>query len=246
MNIDVIHDHTHNLVIGHEHLDVPTISTIHTESSLNIPVKFPLYVSKTKLLQSTNSHNGAYVHNGIDLEAYTYSKKKEEFLLYLGRIALRKGVEDVISLGKRTGIRTIIAGPVWNKNFFKRIYPIIERTPNITYVGEVHGEEKQALISRAKWLVFPNGSHEQFGIVIVEALACGTPIAVYNRGAVPEVLKGLPMFVCENLEHMERLVTNDSPVHPKHLRKYVAKKFTTEKMTNKYLKLYQRAIDLCK
>ena len=242
-DIDVIHDHTHSLVIGREHLAIPTISTIHTESGLNIPVQCPVYVSKTKLLQSTNKDNGAYVHNGIDLESYTYSEMKEDFLLFLGRIDKGKGVEDVIRLGERTGIRTIIAGPTWDANLFRKINPQIESTPNITYVGEVHGEKKQSLLRCAKWLVFPNESEEQFGLVLVEALACGTPVAAYGRGAVSEVLKGLPMFVCKDLKHMELLVAGDSPVNPKDLRNYVSERFTKERMTDKYLELYQRAID---
>lgn len=242
-DIDIIHDHTHGLVIGHEHLRIPTLSTIHTETGLNMSVAYPVYVSKTKLLQSTNKKIGAYVHNGIDLESYTYSEKKDDYLLYLGRIDKGKGVEDAIKLGERTGIETIIAGPVWDGNFFKKIHNRIDRAPNITHVGEVHGEEKQNLLNRAKWLVFPNESQEQFGLVLIEALACGTPVAAYGRGAVPEILQGFPMFICNDLEHMAQLVSNDSTVKPSELRNYVAERFTIEKMTDKYLELYKRLID---
>ena len=117
--------------------------------------------------------------------------------------------------------------------YLRKINPQIESTPNITYVGEVHGEKKQSLLRCAKWLVFPNESEEQFGLVLVEALACGTPVAAYGRGAVSEVLKGLPMFVCKDLHHMELLVTGDSPVNPQDLRNYVSERFTKERMTDK-------------
>ncbi|MCI2257057.1 glycosyltransferase [Domibacillus sp. PGB-M46] len=242
-DIDVIHDHTNQLVIGREHLDIPTISTIHTQSRLNISVKCPVYVSKTKLLQSTNKYKGAYVHNGIDLESYTFSEIKEDYLLYLGRIDKGKGVEDAIKLGEQTGIRTIIAGPVFSTKLFKEIHPQIEKLSNITYVGEVHGEKKQTLLRRAKWLVFPNEEQEQFGLVLVEAMACGTPVAAYGRGGVLDVLEGLPMFICSDLDHMGKLVSGDSPIKPQDLRKYVARRFTKERMTDRYLELYQRAID---
>lgn len=78
---------------------------------------------------------------------------------------------------------------------------------------------------------------------MVEAMACGTSVAAYGRGAVPEVLQGLPMFICKDLQHMEQLVSGDSPVKPSVLRKYVSERCTKEKMTDKYLELYQRAIN---
>ena len=242
-DIDVIHDHTHSLVIGRERLDIPTISTIHTESGLNSSVKCPVYVSKTKLLQSSNKDIGDYVHNGIDLQSYTYSEVKEDFLLFLGRIDTGKGVENVISLAELTGIRTIIAGPIWDKKLYKKLEPQIQQSQNITYVGEVHGKSKQQLLSCAKWLVFPIDVEEQFGLVLVEALACGTPVAAFGKGGVTEVLQGLSMFVCSDLTQMEHLVKGDSPVKPNDLREYVSKLFTKTRMADRYLELYQRAID---
>ncbi|MDP4155630.1 MAG: glycosyltransferase [Bacillota bacterium] len=240
--IDIIHDHTHDLVIGREKLAIPTISTIHTEFGLNFSVKCPVYVSQTKLKQSTNKHIGAYVHNGIDVQSFTYSEVKDNYLLFLGRIDQGKGVEDVIQLGKQTGMQTVLAGPEWDKELYRKMVSQISEAPNIKYVGEVHGKAKQDLLKNAKWLVFPIENEEQFGLVLIEALACGTPVAAYNKGAVPEILQGLPMFVCRDLHHMKQLVLGDSPVKPKDLRSYVVDRFTKEKMTDSYLKLYQRAM----
>lgn len=78
---------------------------------------------------------------------------------------------------------------------------------------------------------------------MIEAIACGTPVAAYGRGAVPEVLQGLPMFICNDFQHMEQLVSGDCPVKPSVLRKYVTEQYTKEKMTDKYLELYKRAIN---
>ncbi|GGD75553.1 glycosyltransferase [Paenibacillus nasutitermitis] len=241
-DIDVIHDHTHDLVIGREYLDVPTVSTIHTEWGLKISVKCPVYVSKTKLLQSPNKKRGAYVHNGIDLDAYAFEKKKGDYLLFLGRIDREKGVEDAIKLAERTGMRTIIAGPIWDRKLFSELHPRIEKASNISYVGEVHGVEKQNLLMHAKWLLFPTACEEQFGLVLIEAMACGTPVAAYGRGAVPEVLQGLPQFICANWDEMKRLIKGKSLVSPEELREYVAMRYTKGKMTDKYLELYARAI----
>ncbi|WP_410514552.1 glycosyltransferase [Paenibacillus sp. BR2-3] len=241
-DVDVIHDHTHDLVIGRENLNVPTVSTIHTEWGLSIPLKFPVYVTKTKLMMSTNNSHGAYVHNGIDLNGYALEKNKDDYLLFLGRIDREKGVRDAVRLAEQTGMRTIIAGPVWDQELYGEIYPRMEKAPNISYVGEVHGMEKQNLLMNAKWLLFPTACEEQFGLVLVEALACGTSVAAYGRGAVPEVLQGLPQFICDNFDDMKRLIEGLSPFSPQELREYVSLRYTKEKMTDEYLELYWRAI----
>lgn len=241
-DIDVIHDHTHDLVIGRENLNVPTVSTIHTEWGVNTPLKFPVYVTKNQLMKSKNRSIGDYVHNGIDMNEYTLEEKKSDYLLFLGRIDRDKGVKDAVRLAEQTGIRTIIAGPIWDQELYREIHPRMKKAPNISYVGEVHGEQKRNLLMHAKWLIFPTACEEQFGLVLVEALACGTPVAAYGRGAVPEVLEGLPQFICNNLDDMKRLVKGESPFSPNNLREYVISRYTQEKMADKYLELYWKAI----
>jgi glycosyltransferase involved in cell wall biosynthesis len=242
-DVDIIHDHTHDLVIGRENLKVPTISTIHTEWGVGIPsLKFPVYVSRTKLNMSANRSHGTYVHNGIDLDGYALKENKDDYLLFLGRIDREKGAEDAVTLGEQTGMRTIIAGPIWDWGLYSEFHERIEKAPNITYVGEVHGEHKRNLLMNAKWLLFPTKCEEQFGLVLIEALACGTSVAAYGRGAVPEVLQGLPRFICDNYEDMKRLVEGRLPYSPQTLREYVSLRYTKEKMTDEYLELYWRAI----
>ncbi|MFD1775528.1 glycosyltransferase [Paenibacillus rhizophilus] len=241
-NTDIIHDHTHDLLFGQEDLNIPTVATIHTEWSLHVPVKHPVYVSRTKLKQSPNRHKGYYVHNGIDLNEYKYSKHKEDYLLFLGRIDWEKGVHTAIDVAEMTGIRTIIAGPAWDGDLFNQILPRINNSPNIEYVSEVHGKEKQDLLRHAKWLMFPTACEEQFGLVMIEAMACGTPVAAFPRGAVPEVLSGFPQFLCESAEDMAKMVMGDASVHPEQLRQYVADRFTKEKMAERYLKVYEKVI----
>lgn len=241
-NTDIIHDHTHDLVFGTEELHIPTVSTIHTEWSLDVPVKHPVYVSRTKLKQSPHRYKGYYVHNGIDLDEYKYSASKKDYVLFLGRIDWEKGVHTAIDLAEMTGIRTIIAGPAWDGDLFKQILPRINNSPNIEYVNEVHGKAKQDLLRNAKWLIFPTACEEQFGLVMIEAMACGTPVAAFPRGAVAEVLSGFPQFLCKNAEAMAEMIMGDASVHPEQLRQYVANRFTKEKMAERYLKIYEKVI----
>lgn len=239
---DVIHDHTHDLVLGREDVDVPVISTIHTEWSINVDVHYPVYVSQTKLNQSEHRDHGYYVHNGIDLEQYDFSLHKKDYLLFLGRIDWEKGVHGAIEVAERTGMKTIIAGPAWDGDLYQEILPRINNS-NIEYVGEVHGQIKQDLLKHAKWLLFPTACEEQFGLVMIEAMACGTPVLAYPRGAVPEVLEGFPDFLCYDVDEMAEKATTETSVQPEQLRQYVAERFTKERMADSYLAIYEEIIN---
>lgn len=235
---DIIHDHTHDLIFGQDELNIPVVSTIHTEWSLNEPVRTPVYVSQTKLKQSVHRDRGYYVHNGIDIDQYEISTKKQDYLLFLGRIDREKGVEDAIRVAELSGMRTIIAGPPWDGELLAELMPRIRNNPNIEYIGEVHGTDKQKLLKHAKWLLFPTACEEQFGLVMIEAMACGTPVAAYRKGAIPEVLEGFPAFLCDNVYEMANKVLGESTYSPRRLREYVKNKYTLEMMAEKYSHIY--------
>lgn len=240
---DIIHDHTHDLIFAQDDLVIPVISTIHTEWSINQPARHPVYVTETMLKQSSHCKDGYYVHNGIDIGQYEFNKDKKDYLLFLGRIDREKGVEDAVRVAELTGMRTVIAGPAWDDELFEELLPRISENPNIEYVGEVHGTIKQDLLKHAKWLLFPTACEEQFGLVMVEAMACGTPVAAYPRGAVPEVLSEFPFFLCNDVYEMSKKVKAEVPYTPEQLRKYVSDHFTLEKMAESYVSIYYNAIE---
>lgn len=240
---DIIHDHTHDLIFGEDELDIPVVSTIHTDWSINQPARYPVYVSETKLNQSIHRDHGYYVHNGIDIEQYEFTKNKRDYLLFLGRIDREKGVEDAIRVAELTGMRTIIAGPPWDGDLFDELLPRIQNNPNIEYVGEVHGKTKQRLLKYARWLLFPTACEEQFGLVMVEAMACGTPVAAYPRGAVPEVLEGFPDFLCGDVHEMANMVMGETSYSLKELRNYVSERYTIQKMAGSYASIYDDVLN---
>ncbi|WP_261305651.1 glycosyltransferase [Paenibacillus andongensis] len=239
-DVDVIHDHTFRSVLGRLNHRIPIVCTVHLPEKQR--VKNPVYVSKrARMVMGKN--RGHYVYNGLNPSEYEFSDKKRNFMLFMGRIMREKGVLQAIEIAERTKKKLIIAGPIKNHAFFRNeIAPRIKRNPNIRFVGPIGGKKKQKLLKYASCLLFPTLWEEPFGLVMIEAMACGTPVIALKRGAVPEVMAGFPQFVCRSVNEMVAKVKAGKYPPPAVLRRYVIRRFTTYRMTTKYLKIYQKVM----
>lgn len=240
-DIDIIHDHTFSSTISKVLPDQTIVSTQH------IPYKTrgknPIYVSKDAL-NSVGGGQGVYIYNGLQSEDYQFSETKKNYLLFMGRIIPDKGVVEAIKVAERTNSRLIIAGPKHNISYFnKQIAPRLRRNKKLTYVGSVGGQERQELLKNARCLLFPTRWREPFGLVMIEALACGTPVLALKQGAVSEVLKGLPEFICTTPREMaKKLRFVRTKYTPAHLRNYVNANFSTQLMIDRYIQYYEEVI----
>lgn len=236
----IIHDHTFRSALRHRKLPCPSLCTVH------LPVKKhgknPVFVSK-RARQLMGGGKGYYVYNGINMHEYEFSSEKHGYLLFMGRIIRNKGVLQAIQVAEQTGKRLLIAGPVKAPVFFRQeIQKRIQRNPKIRYVGAVGGQRKQQLLKHAECLLFPTLWEEPFGLVMVEAMACGTPVLALPNGSVPEVLSGFPQLICKSLSQMAKKVQQKNYPSPAKLRQYVTQKFTNRQMTDKYVRLYRKMI----
>lgn len=239
--VDIIHDHTHISVLGKRKLDIPTICTIH--GTINYRVEHPVFVSK-RALEVIGGNHGFYVYNGLNLKEYEFSEDKQDYMLYLGRLDKMKGLHHALEIAARSKKRLVIAGPIHDYVYFdKEVKPVIESNANIEYIGSVGGKRKQEVIKHASCLLFPTSWEEPFGLVMIEAMACGTPVVALANGAVPEVLRGFPEGICQNVDEMVEKVVKGNYPSPKELRDYVIDKFTTEKMVDGYLEVYEEVIN---
>lgn len=239
-DVDVIHDHTFSSALGRSKHTFPTVCTLHLPVKQR--VKHPVYVSK-RARQVMGKNRGHYVYNGIDPSEYEFSDKKRSFMVFMGRILREKGVLHAIEIAEKTNKKLIIAGPIKDKALFRNeIAPRIRRNPNIHYVGPIGGKKKQKLLKYASCLLFPTRWEEPFGLVMIEAMACGTPVIALKHGAVPEVMAGFPQLICRSVSEMVAKVKEGNYPHPAELRRYVIRRFTTSKMTTKYLEIYQKAM----
>ncbi len=239
-NIDIIHDHTIDSVVGLRKLDIPTICTIHARRYNS--VDYPVYVSN-RSLEVIGKNHGFFVYNGIDLNEYQFSDVKEDYLLFLGLVNWHKGINYAIDVAEKTNRKLIIAGPICNFDYYtKHVEPRIKNNPNIQYIGEVGGQQKQDLLKKAKCLLFPTCWEEPFGLVMIEAMACGTPVLAFPNGAVPEVMQGLQNLICSTVDEMVAKLNRNEFPEAKLLREYVADHFTKDIMSKEYLRLYNKLL----
>ena len=185
------------------------------------------------------------IHHGIDLSQYQVSWKKDGYLSFLGRIAPLKGVHTAIQVARKAGIPLKIAGeiqPVFRSYYEAEIKPHIDGR-FIEYVGEADLALKNELLSASMGLLFPIEWEEPFGLVMIEAMACGTPVFAFDRGAVPEVIgEGLSGTVCASTEEMISRVKN-MRFNPRTVRRWAEQRFSADVMAGRYLALYRRIME---
>ena len=184
------------------------------------------------------------VHHGIPMNDYVFSAAKEEYVAFLGRMAPCKGPHLAIEVARRAGVRLKLAGeiqPIFREYWDTRIAPFIDGR-RIEYVGEVNLAQKNALLSRARALLFPIQWEEPFGLVMIEAMACGTPVLAFAGGAVEEVVRnGVSGWMCGDVADMAARARGRLP-DSAGCREFVARHFSIDSMIDRYLVIYEELI----
>lgn len=213
------------------------------------------------------------IHHGIEVTDFPFKAKpdKGSYLFTIGRIARLKGQDKAIELANKTGSKLIIAGCVQNKltdqEFFegltksinllvdvgrhpvekdyydKVMKPLLDCDKQIIYIGELDNEQKKQWYRHARATLFPIQWREPFGLILIESMACGTPILAFNEGAVPEiVVDGKTGFVVDSLTDMIEAVDRIDGIDPRECRRHVQDRFSITRMANKYSELYQQIV----
>ena len=226
----------------------PLTITIHTplfpmkrDYLLSFPKVHLVAVSAFQARQLEGHPRLHLIPHGLDLADYPFQAAKEDFLLFLGRIYPDKGLHTAIRLARETGTRLLIAGPVFEPDrpyFDERIRSQLDGE-QIVYLGPADHARKVDLMKRAKALVLPLEVDETFGLAMLEAMACGTPVLAYARGAVPEVVvHGETGFAVHTYEELRDSLPRLSGLDPHRCRDHVAQHFSRDTMVAAYLELY--------
>lgn len=277
---DLIHNHMYPeflpLLAGSD-FKIPVVTTIHSQ----ITEEMALALSDTKrdteiVVLSKAAKNklrgldSTVIYNGVNTNFFTYTDTKREYLLFVGRMSKAKdshgqfidpkGVGHAIELAQNTGKHLKIVGNVEDEEFFEKlIKPYL--SSSIEFVGPVAKEqvitreEMRELFQGAKALLFPINWEEPFGLVMVEALSCGTPVIAFNRGSVAEVIKdGETGYIVDRKEgvrgltraikKLQNLSLHEYQLMRQSCRVHVERNFTIARMAEEHEKLYKKVVEL--
>jgi len=257
-NFDVIHDHTWKeglLCAGF--IDIPVVHTLHSPIdeenkrfysiflNSNIDHIHFVTISNFQQEQLPGLNWAGTVYNSILFDKYPYSEEKDNFFIYIGRFNPEKAPHLACEVAKKLGLELILAGKVQEgderKYFDSYIKPYLGK--DIRFVGEVGhwSKEKMDLFSRGRGYLYPIQWEEPFGITMIEAMACGTPVLTFRRGSTPEVVKhGVTGFVVESMDEFIESVKHIDEIDPKKCRDWVKKMFTSQSMIDGYEEVFMK------
>lgn len=228
----------------------PLLTTIHGFSSPQILAAYyacaerSFYCSISDADRDPGLSYLATTYNGIDPSEFTFSDKPGDYLVFLGRFHPEKGAHLAIEIAKRAGVRLKIAAiPQDERHFREDIAPHIDGD-RIQFLGAVEREARNELLSNALALVHMTTSPERFGLTLVEAMACGTPVLGAKMGSIPEiVIGGVTGFICATVDEAVARVPELASLDRRACRERVEREFTIERMIDRYLGAYELALE---
>ena len=251
---DVIHFHT-----GYPHfaicryLPVPHVTTLHGRLDLPDFVAVHERFGDVPLISISNAQRApinsanwqATIYHGLPENLFRFYPDRGDYLAFLGRISPEKGADRAIEIAKRVNMPLKIAAKVdrADRRYFKRVVEPQLNDPHVEWVGEITDKQKNEFLGEAYALLFPIDWPEPFGLVMIEAMACGTPVIAYDRGSVPEVMEnGITGFVIRDLDEAVEATRRVRDLSRAGCRNVFEKRFTAGRMADDYVDVYEEIV----
>jgi glycosyltransferase involved in cell wall biosynthesis len=252
---DIVHDHT---VVGpfysERYPGLPVVTTIHGPFNEELTDLYSAVAHRVPIVCISHAQRRAapglpvarVIHHGLDASAFAFGDgsgdEDGEYFLFLGRMSPEKGVHYAVEVARKAGVRVLLAAKMREGQerayFDERVAPLLG--PDAVYLGEVPHERKLELLAGARALLFPICWNEPFGMVMLESMACGTPVIAFPNGAVPEVVNdGHTGFLCENEADMVKAVGRVGELRREDCRVAVEGYFSTQRMVAEHIELYE-------
>jgi len=254
-SFDVIHfhlDYCHYPMAIRE--KVPHVTTQH--GRLDFPELKPLYrlYRNVPLISISDSQREPLpgvnwqgtVHHGLPADMLSFHRRPGKYLAFLGRLSPEKGVDQAIRISLELGMELKIAAKLDTPDleyYEAEVKPLLEKSSLLEYIGEIGDAEKDDFLGNAQALIFPIDWPEPFGLVMIEAMACGTPTIAYSRGSVPEVLEdGVTGFIVPDADGAVKAATRLDTLDRSRVRQVFEERFTAERMAADYLSVYRQLL----
>jgi glycosyltransferase involved in cell wall biosynthesis len=225
----------------HGRLDIPDLAPLYRVFT-DIPV---ISISDAQREPLPKLNWQGTVHHGLPLENYKFHRKVGDYLAFLGRTSPEKGLDRAIEIAQSAGMRLKIAAKVdkADQEYFESVIQPLLKSPDIEFVGEIGYPEKNEFLGNAAALLFPISWPEPFGIVMIEAMACGTPVIAYPFGSIPEVVAdGISGYLVSDQTSAVEAIKKVGEIDRKRVRKHFEQHFTADRMALNYLKIYERMV----
>ena len=247
---DLIHNQADFVPLAFSRLvETPLVTTIHGFSSERIVPVFKRYEDRVSYVAISDADRhadlryAATIHHGISLDEFPFDPVGSEDLLFFGRIHPDKGAAEAIETAARVSRRLVMAGIVQDHHYYERLVaPAIDGT-NVFYDGPVGGEKRTRMLGAARALLHLINFDEPFGLSVIEAMACGTPVIACNRGSMRELIEdGVTGFLVDTVDDAVDAMARIHEIDRGACRAAIAARFTVDHMADRYLSLYRRLL----
>jgi glycosyltransferase involved in cell wall biosynthesis len=227
----------------------PIVQTLHHSPSaeeIKLWLRYPeapfVAISKEQRSLLTGLNVVETVLHGIDMDRFVFREQPEDYLLFLGRFTEGKGVLQAIEIAKRVGMRLILAAAE-DQYYREKVAPHVDGR-HVVYYGEADFDAKVRLYGGARALLYPIQEGEPFGLVLAEAMACGTPVVALDRGAVREIVdEGVTGMIFEDLEQMVNELPRVFDLDRRRVRERAVARFGAGRMVDEYVAVYRRIVE---
>ena len=183
----------------------------------------------------------AVIPHGVDVSRFTLRGKPDDYVCYLGRFVSGKGPCQAIEAARALGLRLLMAGPR-NAYFREKVQPLVDGK-TVEYIGPVNSSERDKLLGGARALLYPIQYPEAFGLVLIEAMLCGTPVVAMRLGAVPEIVDdGVTGYCADTPEAFRAAIIKSRALDRQRIREHAEKRFSAERMARQYVQVYEQLV----
>lgn len=247
---DIIHNNYDFLPLSYSGLiKTPIITTIHGFSSPKIMPVYKKYNKTTNYVSISNADRSPdldyirTVYHGIDIDNFTLNEDIGDYLVYFGRIHPDKGTREAIQVAKSAKMKLVIAGIIQDKIYYEEnVKPYLNE--DITYIGCVGPKQRDTVLRNAYALLHPISFNEPFGLSVVEAMACGTPVIAFGKGSMKEIIQnGKNGYIVSNIEEMTQSLKDIPNISRSLCREIVVKRFSQQRMVKEYIEVYKEILN---